>query len=128
RLRESALNLGYDWKKATMLVDLAKCPSGYSYEAKWNARSYVRDALESGATLINRARVTNVLVEKQRAVGVEYRVDRGKKDFEVRRAFGSKIVLAAGGASSPVILRASGLKNVVNRGFYCHPGFGVFGL
>lgn len=128
RLRESALALGYPWKKNTMLIDLAKCASGYNYAAKWNARIYVHDAVEEGATLINGARVLKVLTDNDGAIGVEYRHRKGRKDFEVRRAFGSKIILAAGGSESPIILRDSGVQNVAKGGFYCHPGFGVFGL
>ncbi|HEX7679464.1 MAG TPA: GMC family oxidoreductase N-terminal domain-containing protein, partial [Thermoanaerobaculia bacterium] len=126
KVRDSAVALGYEWKKNTMLVDLAKCPRGYAYEAKWNARSYLREAVAQGATLINRAKVLKVLFANSRAIGVEYRL-QGKKESDVRQAFGTKIILAAGGAASPIILRDSGIKNIASGGFYCHPGFGVFG-
>jgi hypothetical protein len=127
RLRESATELGYAWPKSTMLVDQSKCASGYSYEAKWTARSYVQEAIGKGATLINQARVLKVLVEKDRAIGVEYQLQTGTNQSETLQAFGTKIILAAGGAASPIILRKSGIRNVVNRGFYCHPNFMVFG-
>lgn len=127
RLRESAMELGYAWSKSTMLVDLSKCGSGYTYEAKWNARRYVHEAVANGAMLINQARVVKVLVENDRAIGVEYKLHRTKKAFEVRRAYGTKIILAAGGATSPLILRDSGIRNVLNRGFYCHPNFAMVG-
>jgi hypothetical protein len=128
RVRDSARALGHVWKKKMMLVDTAKCGSGYSHEAKWNARRYVLEAVEAGATLINRARVLKALVEKGQAVGVEYKIQTGKKDFEVRQAFGAKIILAAGATASPVILRDSGMKGVASSGFYCLPSFGVFGV
>jgi len=128
RVRDSALELGYVWKKKTMLVDLSKCVSGYSSEAKWNAKRYVQEAVADGATLITRARVLKAIVEKKQAVGVEYKIRRGKKDFEIRQAFGAKIILSAGATASPIILRNSGIQNVVNCGFYCHPSFGVFGV
>lgn len=127
RVRRSALELGYAWEKNTMLVDLSKCASGYAYDAKWTARSYLCEAVEAGATLINRARVLKVLTEGARAIGVEYKLQTGKKTFEVRRAYGTKVVLAAGGSASPLILRDSGIENVATSGFYCHPSFGVFG-
>ena len=127
RLRQSAMDLGYAWKRGAMLVDLARCKSSYTYEAKWNARTYVRDAVETGATLVNGARVLKVLTDQQRATGVEYEVRINKKETELRRAYATKIVLSAGGASSPIILRDSGVKNVVSRGFGCNPGFAVFG-
>ena len=127
RMRESAIALGYEWRKARMLVDQSQCSSGYAYEAKWTARSYVQDAIENGATLINRARVLRVLVENHRAIGVEYELRKTKKTVELRQAFGSKIVLAAGGAATPIILRRSGIRNVAACGFYCHPNFMVYG-
>jgi hypothetical protein len=128
KLRHAAVELGYEWSKSTMMVDLAKCPSGYTPESKWTARSYVQDAVAHGATLINRARVLRVLLDKGEAIGVEYEVRKSEKDMEIRRAFGAKIILAAGGAASPMLLRDSGIRSVMNSGFYCHPNFGMFGL
>jgi choline dehydrogenase-like flavoprotein len=128
RIRDSAMELGYVWKKKLMLVDLSKCASGYSHEAKWNARRYALEAVAAGATLINRATVLKVLVEKKQAVGVEYKIQRGKKEFDVHQAFGAKIILSAGAIASPIILRDSGMKNVADSGFYCLPSFGVFGV
>jgi hypothetical protein len=128
RVRDSARELGHIWKKKMMLVDVSKCASGYSHEAKWNARRYVLEAVAAGATLINQATVLKALVEKKQAVGVEYKIQRGKKDFEIRHAFGAKIILSAGATASPIILRESGMKNVANDGFYCLPSFVVFGV
>lgn len=128
RVRESAMSLGYSWDKSPMLVDLAKCASGYSYDAKWNARTYLREAVAGGATLVTRARVLKVLSQDGKAIGVEYEIRKGKNDVEKHQAFATKTVLSAGGAASPVILRNSGVRNVVSSGFYCHPGFAVFGI
>lgn len=127
KLRESAIALGHRLYTARMLVDQSKVASGYSVDAKWTARNYVHEAIGNGATLVNRARVLRVLVEDGRAVGVEYEVRKSKKEVEVRQAFGSKVIVAAGGAATPVILRNSGIRNVADKGFYCHPGFLVFG-
>jgi hypothetical protein len=127
RLRESATELGYVWRKAPMLVDQSRCAAGYAYEARWTARSYVQEAVANGATLINRARARRVLVEHGRAIGVEYELQKTKKKSEIHHAFGAKTILAAGGAASPLILRESGIRNVASRGFYCHPNFMVFG-
>jgi len=127
RVRESAIDLGYAWEKKPMLVDLSKCSSGYSYESKWNARSFLHEAVEQGAILRSRARVLRVLVDKNKAIGVEYDFRKGKKEHEVRQAFGARIILAAGASASPIILRDSGVRHIANAGFYCHPSFGVFG-
>lgn len=127
RLRESAEDLGYSWQKNMMLVDLSKCGSGYRYEAKWNARVPLREAVESGATLITKAKVIRVLVENRQAVGVEYTLDGKEGKDHSHRVFGGKIVLAAGASASPIILRDSGMRNIGNQGFYCCPSFAVFG-
>jgi hypothetical protein len=126
RLRASAVALGYSWEKSPMLVDISKCPSGYRYEAKWNARTYLHDAVAAGATLVSRARVLKVLVENGEAIGVEYELRIDKKQVEIRKAYGAKVILAAGGAASPIILKNSGLAHVGKDGFYCHPSFAIF--
>ena len=123
RLRKSALELGYAWKNNEMLIDQSKCSSGYCYEAKWKARDYVQDAIRDGATLVNRATVLKVLVENNRAVGVEYKV----KGSGVARSYGAKIILAAGSLATPKILMDSGVDDFTGRGFYCDPGFVMFG-
>nr|QEO74216.1 hypothetical protein [uncultured bacterium] len=96
KLRESAAALGHQLYRSRMLIDQSKVTAGYSYGAKWTARSYVQEAVENGATLINRARVLRVLVENNRAIGVEYELQKSKKDVEIRQAYGGKIILAAG--------------------------------
>lgn len=127
RLRESATALGYPWPKSPMLIDQGKCAGRYNPQAKWTARAHVDDAVRHGAVLVNRARATRVLVENGRAVGVEYRVQKTKKTTEVREARARKVIVAAGGVSTPILLRRSGIAEVADRGFYCHPGFMVVG-
>lgn len=127
RLRESTVALGHELVVRRMLVDQTQCSSGYAYHAKWTARSYVEEAVRNGAVLVNRARALRVLVENGRAIGVEYELRKTKREVEIRQAFGSKIILAAGCAATPVLLRRSGIGNVANRGFYCHPSLALFG-
>lgn len=128
RVHDSAVGLGLPWEKRTMLVDQTRCASGYSHEAKWSARTYLREAVEHGAQLVSRAQVTRVLVDKSRSTGVEYRLQTGRKTFQVCRSYSSKVILAAGALATPIILRDSGIRNVVNRGFYYHPSRAVFGI
>lgn len=123
-LRDSALELGFDWKKNLMLIDQSKCTSGYSYEAKWKAKSFVDEAIQEGATLINQATVLKVIVENDKAIGVEYKL----RKKGLKKAYGKKIILTAGSLESPLILRRSGLTDVANRGYYCDPAFAVYGI
>lgn len=127
-VRDSALSLGYDWRAKDLLVDAKKCVNGYSYHAKWNARTFIDDATQNGATLVNHAAARRVIVDKDVAIGVEYTVKNGFLSSEVARAYGRKIVLAAGELASPMILRDSGVSGVGDRGFYCNPGYAIYGI
>jgi hypothetical protein len=127
-LRDSAISLGHAWNRNDMLVDLSKCTAGYTYEAKWKARSHVSEAVRDGAVLVNRATVQRILHDKGCAVGVAYQVRHGMGRVEERRAFGARIVLAAGELATPKLLRDSGIKGIGARGFYCNPGYAIYGL
>lgn len=127
RVRHSAGELGFAMKKNLMLIDQSKCRDGaYSYEAKWKAKSYVGDALASGATLRSGARVRKILIENGTAVGVEY-TQKGRFTSERRRAYAGKVVLSAGALATPKLLMDCGIGNVGDRGFFCKPAFMVCG-
>jgi hypothetical protein len=128
RLRDGATALGHAWKKNDMLVDLSRCTTGYSYDAKWKAKSYVEEAVRLGARLVIRATVQRIIVDQGVAVGVEYSIRTSPVTSDVRRAFGTRIILAAGELASPKILRDSGIKGIGDRGFYCNPGYAIYGL
>ena len=110
----SALELGFDCQRLKKLIYQDKCEPncqrclyGCPQGAKWNARHFVDEAVESGAQLINRAKVNKVLIENRQAVGVEY-----KHQNKVWTAHAPKVVIAAGGIGSPVILNKSGIRGV----------------
>jgi choline dehydrogenase-like flavoprotein len=119
---DSAIELGYDWKPLPKYFDpdcLQGPPMGSygapTYQAKWNARMFVEEAVSLGATLLTGATARRVLVEDGVATGVEF-----DHQGRTRTALGSKVVVAAGGIGSPVLLRASGLKDA-GRSFFCDP-------
>lgn len=120
RLMQSAKDLGYSWQKLPKFVyqdkcrpNCDKCNLGCPYGAKWNARMYVEEALQNGAELRNRAKVTKVLVDKERAIGVEY-----KKNGSTHTEYAQTIVVSAGGVGTPLVLRASGIKNAGYNFFF----------
>jgi choline dehydrogenase-like flavoprotein len=128
RIMGSAVALGYDWKKLNKFIDqdkcrpdCDKCSYGCPYDAKWTARNYVRESELNGMTLVNNARVTNVLFDGNRAVGVRYR--KHFRDFTV---MADTVVVAAGGVGTPVILRQSGLYEV-GYDFFFDPLIMAFG-
>ena len=111
---QSALELGYDCRRLKKLVyqdkcepDCQRCLYGCPQGAKWNARNFVEEAVQNGARIINQAKVNRVIVENRKAVGVEYKHKKG-----LHRAFAPKVVVAAGGIGSPVILNKSGIRGV----------------
>lgn len=127
RLRKSAVELGYKWEKKPMLIDQSKCDVGYSFDAKWKAKSFLDESVEKGAAIICKAKAYKVIVEKNKAVGVEYTQFNGlfKKTYKV---YGEKIVVAAGALSTPLILRESGVKNVVSNGYCIDPSLAILGI
>lgn len=128
RVRHSAEQLGYEMKKNLMLIDQSKCQGGaYSYDAKWKAKSYIADAVASGATLRSGAKVQKVLVENGTAIGVEYTHKGGLFSSERRRAYAGKVVLSAGALATPKLLMDCGIDNVGDRGFFCKPAYMVCG-
>jgi len=128
RIRDSAQALGYGMKRNLMLIDQSKCPPGrYAYEAKWKARSYVHEAVEHGARLLTSATVRKVLVEDGKAVGVEYETRERFARSKRHRAYGKKIVLAAGALATPRLLMEAGICGVGDQGFFCHPAYLVLG-
>lgn len=113
---DSALELGYPWRKLDKFIDQSQCsPGHFPYESQWSALNYVREAVAAGAELINGADVTKVIIVGGRAVGITYEVNR-----EVRTTYAKNIVCSAGGIASVQILRRSGVEGA-GEGFFCDP-------
>ena len=122
-IMKSARELGYDWNKLNKFVyqdrwDPSTQKFGNFYygdpaDVKWSARMFVNEALAKGAAIINKARVKKVIVENNKAVGVEY-----KKWGRTHKVFASKIVISAGGIGSPLILRNSGIEKAGSDFFF----------
>lgn len=105
------------------------CPSGGKRSVD---RAQIPMAITLGLSVLTRARVDRVVIEKGRAVGVEGMLmardawtERGR--FEVR----AKAVVVAGGAiRTPMLLQASGVGGIddgIGRGLRVHPALGVMG-
>ena len=127
-IMDSALSLGYEWKKLNKFIDqdkcmadCGKCSYGCPHGAKWTARNFVEESVDQGMTLVNGARVTKVLFDGNKAVGVRYR-----KKLKDRDVFAKRIVVSAGGVGSPELLRHSGLYQA-GYDFFFDPLTMVFG-
>ena len=129
-IMKSALDLGYDWHKLNKFVDPAKgtphvkkfmfgCETG---GPRWQARDWVHDAKNRGATLLTNTYVEEVIVENNTATGV-IALDKNKEEIDVRAKV---VVLAAGGIGSPVILQKTGIHEA-GRKFFFDPFCLTFG-
>lgn len=114
RLAEAAGELGMEWEAQDKFMSPARVPRfqcgahcmlGCRCGAKWNAGEFVDDAVEAGAELRTGARVDRVLVEGGAVAGVEGR--RGGRRFRVEA---ERVVLAAGGIGTPLLLQRSGVE------------------
>ncbi len=128
RIMESARGLGYDWKPLEKFMYQERWKPGMTFgyygdphNVKWSSKMYVDDALKDGSVMINRAKVKRVLLEGNRAVGVEFTKGLGKY-----RAYAPNIILAAGGIGSPLILRKTGIDRA-GRDFFYDPLITVCG-
>ncbi|MEW5723101.1 MAG: GMC family oxidoreductase N-terminal domain-containing protein, partial [Thermodesulfobacteriota bacterium] len=98
------------------------CMIGCRRGAKWTAREYVAQASERGARLFDRTSARRLILEGGAAKGV---IVRGPHGFEEVRA--NKVVLAAGGMGTPVILINSGVSGA-GAGFFIDPMNVLWGL
>lgn len=128
KIMESARALGYDWQKLPKFVyqdkcrpDCGKCPLGCPHGAKWNAKMFVEESVAKGSEIRPRALATKVIVENNKAVGVEYTMNGS-----AHREYAPLIVVAGGGIGSPLLLKASGITNV-GQNFFFDPLICVMG-
>ena len=82
---------------------------------------FVEEAMANGAEMINHARVDKVIVENNKAMGLQYR--HGGKNHKV---YAPHVIVAAGGIGSPQILRNTGIGGV-GRDFFFDPLCFVYG-
>lgn len=130
---EGARRLGFDIKPMRRNTQgcngCGRCNFGCPHGAKLSVdHAYLPRALRAGAELWSDCLVERVLIEGDRAVGVAGRLldgprgrRRGRVEVRARR-----VVVAAGGVHTPLILRASGVgrrTGQVGRNLTLHPAF-----
>jgi choline dehydrogenase-like flavoprotein len=114
RIAEAGLSLGMPWQpqdkfmlpaRAQPFDCGARCMIGCRCGAKWNATEFIDDAVAAGATLWTRARAGRLLVDGGVVSGVSGR--RAGRPFT---ALAEKVVVAAGGLGTPLLLRTAGIE------------------
>ena len=128
RIMEAANRIGIDWQLLPKFINPDRCEAncgecmlGCKTGAKWTAREFVRQAQEMGMELIARASVDEVIQEKGIALGVRGKGPTGPLEIRAER-----VVLAAGGLGTPVILKRSGIEEA-GEGFFSDPLLFTYG-
>ncbi|MBN2160368.1 MAG: GMC family oxidoreductase [Spirochaetes bacterium] len=113
RMVGAASELGFRMRPQERFIDpelcdpaCDRCLFGCSRGAKWTAREYLADAVEAGARLFVRHNVVKVLSSGGSAEGVLARDRYGQK-----RIMANRVILAAGGIGTPIILKKSGIAD-----------------
>ncbi len=91
------------------------CMLGCRKGAKWTAREYITQAQRRGARLIYKSPVKQVIIENGEAKGIKIKSRNGIDEIRA-----DKVVLAAGGMGTPVILLNSGITKA-GEGFFIDP-------
>ncbi len=110
RLLETANNMGFNWQKIEKFIEPEKCVdncsntmNGDKYGAKWTARRYGDEAVRHGAELKLHRKVTNVIVENGKAVGV--RANHAGRD----EIYHGRTIVLSGGLFNVYLLRDVGI-------------------
>jgi len=111
KIMEAANSLGYDMQIMPKFGALSKCVAcgdcelGCRHGAKWTALEFLWDANKSNITI-----VPHVTVEKVISTAGKVRGVVGKSFlFKKRTFFADRVILAAGGIGTPIILQRSGV-------------------
>ncbi|HEY4058830.1 MAG TPA: GMC family oxidoreductase, partial [Kofleriaceae bacterium] len=103
-----------------------RCVEGCPQDRKQSmSKTFIPAAVASGARIVDRARVERVLIENERAVGVVAKRGNQTITIRARRA----VVVAASAVQTPLLLRASGLRNeLIGQRFQAHPAVVMVGV
>lgn len=128
RIMQGARALKLDWRKLDKLIRPSicrtgcwRCLYGCPFGAKWTARDFIDEAVQSGAVLMDNARAERILVGDGAACGVEF-----SREGRRQRAMARHIVTAAGGIGTPRLLHRSGLHPRYSP-FFSDPVIAVMG-
>jgi ferredoxin len=111
RLFAACEALGLAPRPTPKMIDFSRCRRcgrcvlGCPNKAKWDSRTFLKEAVRRGAVLEVGSRVRRVVIRDGKAVGVLAR-SGGRTVFHLA----DLVVVAAGGLGTPVILERSGIR------------------
>ncbi|KAI9491775.1 hypothetical protein BDB00DRAFT_977784 [Zychaea mexicana] len=129
---EGCHKLGYP------IADVPQNTGGQSHECNWcfygctdgikngTMNTWLRDAHAKGAQFLDRTKVTRVLSENKKAVGVECVVHNSDTKIKL---YADRVIVSAGSMNTPGLLLHSGLTNKhIGRHLRLHPCQFVYGM
>ncbi len=127
---KAALNLGYKMERMPKVIDKRKCIKcgmcvyGCKQNAKWTAKEYLDKAVSHGAVIEYNSKVEKILIDKNKAYGVYGFKNKGNFKYEA-----DKIILAAGGLGTPVILQNSNINDsTIGKNLYIDTFVNIYGV
>jgi choline dehydrogenase-like flavoprotein len=122
RIMDAANAVGVKWEPLPKFIDPQKCVAGCGEcmlgckrGAKWTSREFIEQAQALGMTLYPRVKIESVTHEGGKATGVRGHGPNGPVEARAK-----KVVIAAGGLGSPIILKRSGVE-AAGQGFFSDP-------
>jgi len=88
-----------------LCMDCGQCTLGCPRRSLWDSRQYLRDALDSGAKLVNYAHVEKIIIKDNKATGVQARIGWSSEVYPA-----DLVIVSAGALNTPVILQNSGIE------------------
>jgi len=113
KIMEAANKLGYETKIMPKFGVSGECKLcgrcilGCPWKAKWTALKFLEDIDRENLTIITDFNIKKVIIANGKAKGVEGSYFRKTRE---ERFYADKIVLAAGGIGTPIILQNSGIE------------------
>lgn len=111
RISSAAHESGYTFIPMPKYIDAQKCHACHScslgcrYQARWSASQTMDEAVKNGANLETSIHINRVLTQNGKAIGIE-----GFSSDASLKIKAKKVILAAGGLGTPVILQHSGIE------------------
>lgn len=109
-------------------VGRALCNFGCPEGAKQSVDvSFLPQAVSNGAIVVSDARVSSVMMNGDRAVGVRGKlIDENSREVGGLAVHAKRVILACGAAHTPLVLWATGIRNnQIGRNLTLHPAFRV---
>lgn len=124
----ASAKLGYHMECMPKFVDprlcsnCGNCFAGCQNDAKWSAINYLHEAKEYGAEILYGVSAREIIIKDGRARGIL--TGTVQEPVEI---YAEKVVLSAGGLSTPIILRQSGFKQAGN-GLFVDTFVNIYGI